>query len=82
MYNVNITNARSNLYNLVAMAINDSELINISTKDGNAILISEEDFNAIVETLYLSSDAEYKKSLLEAASAPEEDFADEDDLLW
>lgn len=32
MYSTNITNARSNLYNLVNMAINDNEPINIVTK--------------------------------------------------
>ncbi|MGN1194488.1 MAG: type II toxin-antitoxin system Phd/YefM family antitoxin [Acutalibacteraceae bacterium] len=82
MYNVNITNARNDLYNLVDMVINDSEMVNIATKNGNAVIISEADYNSLLETLYLSSDPEYKKSLLESAKAPLSDFADESELNW
>lgn len=82
MYNVNITNARSNLYNLVDMAINDSEPVNIVTKKGNAVLISEADYNALMETLYLSSDPEYKKTLLDGMNTPVEECADESELQW
>ena len=56
MYNTNVTNARANLYNLVNMAIDNSEIVNINTRNGNALLISEEDYNSLVETLYLSAD--------------------------
>lgn len=82
MYNVNITNARNDLYNLVDMAIKDSEPINIATKNGNAVIISEADYNALLETLYLSSDPEYKKSLLDGMKAPLTDFVDESELKW
>ena len=46
MYNTNVTQARTNLYHLVDMAIEENEIINISTKKGNAVLISEEDYNS------------------------------------
>lgn len=82
MYNVNITNARNDLYNLVDMAIKDSEPINIATKNGNAVIISEADYNALLETLYLSSDPEYKKSLLDGMKSPLTDFVDESELKW
>lgn len=82
MYTTNITNARNDLYNLVDMAINDSEPINIVTKNGNAVILSEADYNALIETLYLSSNAEYKKSLLDLEKAGEDEFVDESELLW
>lgn len=82
MYNVNITNARNDLYNLVDMAIKDSEPVNIATKNGNAIIISEADYNSLLETLYLSSDPEYKKRLIESMNAPLTDFVDESELEW
>ena len=44
------------------MAIEDNEIININTKIGNAILVSEDDYNSLIETLYLSSDVNYKKN--------------------
>lgn len=82
MYNTNVTNARANLYNLVNMAIDNSEIININTKNGNALLISEDDYNSLVETLYLSSDPEYKKSLIEGRNTNLEDCIDEENLNW
>ncbi len=82
MYNVNITNARNNLYNLVDMAIKDSEPVNIVTKNGNAVIISEADYNSLIETLYLSSNPEYKKSLVDGLNAPIEEFSDESELNW
>ena len=82
MYNTNVTNARANLYNLVNMAIENSEIVNINTKNGNALLISEDDYNSLVETLYLSSDPEYKRSLIEGKNTRLEDCVDEEDLNW
>lgn len=82
MYNTNVTNARANLYNLVNMAIDNSEIVNINTRNGNALLISEEDYNSLVETLYLSADPEYKRSLIEGKNTRLEDCVDEEDLNW
>ena len=82
MYNTNVTNARANLYNLVNMAIDNSEIVNINTRNGNALLISEEDYNSLVETLYLSADPEYKRSLIEGKKTRLEDCVDEEDLNW
>lgn len=82
MYNTNVTNARANLYDLVSMAIDDSEVINISTKNGNAVLISEADYNSLIETLYLSTDPAYKKSLIEGRDTPISDCISEEDVSW
>lgn len=82
MYNINISNARANLYNLVRMAIEDSELINLSTKEGNAIIISEADYNSLVETLYLSSDSNYKKTLIDGINTPISECVKESDVEW
>lgn len=77
MYNTNIANAQDNLYSLVNMAIEDNEVININTTIGNALIINSDDYSSLIETLYLSSDTEYKKELIEAHNAPEEDFITE-----
>ncbi len=82
MYNTNVTNARANLYNLINMAIDNNEVININTKNGNAVLISEEDYNSLIETLYLSSDPEYKKSLINGKNTPLEECVDEEEIEW
>ena len=82
VYNTNVTNARAKLYELVNMAIDDNEVINISTKNGNAVIISEEDYNSLIETLYLSSDPAYKQSLLEGKNTTLSDCVDESDVTW
>ena len=82
MYNTNVTNARAKLYELIDMAIDDSEVINISTKNGNAIIISEADYNSLLETLYLSSDTTYKQSLIDGKNTPLSECIDEKDVSW
>ncbi len=82
MYNTNVTNARSNLYNLLSMAIEDSEVINISTKNGNAVIISESDYNSLLETLYLSSDSDYKQSLIDGKNTPLSECISAEDVEW
>ena len=82
MYNINVTNARAKLYELIYMAIDDSEVINISTKNGNAIIISEADYNSLLETLYLSSDPTYKQSLIDGKNTPLSECIDEKDVSW
>lgn len=82
MYNTNVTNARSNLYNLLEMAIDDSEVINISTKNGNAVIISEADYNSLLETLYLSSDPAYKQTLIDGKNTPLSECISEDSAEW
>lgn len=82
MYNTNVTNARANLYGLLDMAIEDSEVINISTKNGNAVIISEADYNSLLETLYLSTDPAYKQTLLDGKNTPISECINEDDVQW
>ncbi len=82
MYNTNITNARSNLYNLVNMAINDNEPINIVTKNGNAVIISENDYNALLETLYLSNDPKVKKEIIDGKNTQLDKCINESEIEW
>lgn len=84
MYNTNITNARANLYNLVNMAIDDSEVININTKNGNALLISEDDYNSLLETIYIMQDKETMKAIKESKENMNNDnyWADESEVNW
>lgn len=54
MINLNISNARDDLYKLAATCIKYNDVANISTKDGNVILLSEDDYNSLIESLYLA----------------------------
>jgi len=52
---INVTEARSDLYNLIDQAAESHDPIIIKGKRNNAVLISEEDWSAVNETLYLMS---------------------------
>ena len=53
---INITNARQNLFKLVAdVNVDFNPITSVNNKDKNAVLISEDEWKNIEETLYLSS---------------------------
>lgn len=79
---INITNLRKDLYKISESVINDGLVVNVSCKNGNFIMISQEDYNALLETLYLSSDPNIKKSLLEGKNTSDEDCIKEEDVTW
>ena len=81
-YNVNITNARKNLYKLTDMVIDNGVVVNITTKHGNEVLISADEYNSLLETLYLSENAEYKKTLIDGKEEKIKDLIDEKDIKW
>lgn len=81
-YNVNVTNARKNLYKLTDMVIDNGVVVNITTKHGNAVLISADEYNSLLETLYLSENAEYKKTLIDGKEEKIKDLIDEKDIKW
>lgn len=64
---ISITQARNNLYKLVADVNASSQPVTIINNRGkNSVLISEADWNAIQETLYLNSIQGMTESILEA----------------
>ena len=72
-----ITDARSNLYNIVSdvnVAYNPVKIVN--TKGDNAVILSERDWNAIEETLYLYNIPGYADSIIKADSKTNWDNAE------
>ncbi len=82
MTNINITNFRKDIYELLEQTIKYNEPINISTKNGNAVVISEEDYNNIMETLYISSVPGLKDDIIKALKESVEDCVDENEVEW
>lgn len=82
MTNINITNFRKDIYELLEQTIKYNEPINISTKNGNAVVLSEEDYNGLMETVYLLSVPRMKEKLLEGKDTPLEDCIKEDEVEW
>ena len=82
MTNINITNFRKDIYELLEQTIKYNEPINISTKNGNAIVLSEEDYNGLMETIYLLSVPGMKEKLIDGKDTPLEDCIAEDEVDW
>ena len=70
MVNLNISNARTELYKLAASCIRYNDVINISTKDGNVILMSEDDYRSLIESLYLAGVKGVYEDIAEVANTP------------
>jgi prevent-host-death family protein len=77
---LNVTEARSKLYNLIDEAAETHQPITITGKRGNAVLVSEDDWQAINETLYLLSIPNMRESIKQGMDAPLSDCTK--DLNW
>ncbi len=77
MTTVSITEARSNLYNLVDKTGTDHEPILITGKRNNAVLVSEDDWRAIQETLHLISIPGMRESIRSGMAEPVEACSEE-----
>ena len=74
MINLNISNARDELYKLASSCIKYNDVINISTKEGNVILLSEDDYNSLIESLYLAGIKGVYEDIEEAVKTPTSEF--------
>ncbi len=82
MTNINITNFRKDIYELLERTIKYNEPINVSTKNGNAVILSEEDYNNLMETLYISSIPGLKEDIIEGLKEDIKDCVDEKEVEW
>ncbi|MCQ2595022.1 MAG: type II toxin-antitoxin system Phd/YefM family antitoxin [Treponemataceae bacterium] len=80
---INVTQARANLFQLIASVNYNSEPITLTNNKGkNAVLIGEDDWNAIQETLYLNSIPGMYDSLRAGMKTSLEDCVSEKDVEW
>ena len=77
MTNINITNFRKDIYELLENTIKYNEPINISTKNGNAVVLSEEDYNGLMETIYLLNIPKMEEKLIKGKKEKIEDCVQE-----
>jgi len=80
MTTLTVSNARSNLFNIIDMAAESHQPITIKGKRNNAILLSEDDWNSIQETIYLLSIPNMRESIREGMATPVEECSKE--LEW
>lgn len=80
---ISITNARKDLFNLVAEVNKNNQPVLLTNSKGlNAVLVGETDWNAIVETLYISSVPELKEKLLDGKKTSLKDCVSADEVEW
>jgi prevent-host-death family protein len=71
------TEARKQLYELIAALQHGHEPVQITSKRGNAVLLSEDDWRAVQETLYLVSIPGMRESILEGMATPADELDEE-----
>lgn len=72
-----VSQARSNLYQLLDQTAQTHEPVVITGKRNNAVLVSEEDWAALQETLYLLSVPGMRESIREGMNTPTEACSEE-----
>ena len=77
MINLNISNARDELYKLASSCIKYNDIVNISTKEGNVILLSEDDYHSLIESLYLAGIKGVYEDIEKAVKTPTSEFSKE-----
>ncbi len=82
MKTVAISNARANIFRLVAEAAEEHEPVLLVGKKGNAVLVPQEDWEALQETLYLLSKPGMRRALKAASDTPLTQCCEEKDLPW
>ena len=80
MTNINVTNFRKNIYELLEQTIKYNEPINVSTKNGNAVILSEEDYNNLIVTLYIYSVPGLKDEIIKRKNDSDDNFVKEDEV--
>ena len=77
MYNLNISNARAELYKIASSCIKYNDVVSISTKEGNVIMLSEDEYNSLIESLYLAGIKGVYEDIEEAVNTPTSEFSKE-----
>ena len=79
---INVTQARANLFKIMAFVNENYKADAPNNKGKNAVLIGEDDWNAIQETMYLNSVPGMPESLLKGKETPSEECISENDVEW
>lgn len=82
MFNINVTNLRKNIFDVLEKSVKYNEHINVSTKDGNAIIMSEDDYKGLMATLELTSIPAMKQKIIDGLEVPLSDCVSEDEVVW
>ena len=80
---INVTQARANLFKIMAFVNEKAQpLILTNNKGKKKVFIREDEWKAIQETMYLNSVPGMPESLLKGKETPSEECISENDVEW
>lgn len=68
--NISITKLRRNIFDIFNSVVETYEPVFVKTKKGNVVIMSQNDLDSLKETLYIMSDKESYKDILEGMKEP------------
>lgn len=77
---IGVSQARTNIYNLMKETAITHEPIIITGKKNNVVMLAQEDWNAIEETLYLNSITNMASSIQKDMKSPDSEFSE--NIKW
>jgi antitoxin YefM len=82
MIRTTIKKLHSNLDELIEQIFSAEENVIVSSNRGSFVMMSEEKYTGLLEALYLSSNPQYKESLLEGLRTSIDQTISEADVIW
>lgn len=79
--NISITQLRRNIFDIFNGVIETDEPVFVRTNKGNAVILSQDDLDSLKETLYIMSDKESYKDILEGMKEPVEECIEYNNML-
>lgn len=70
------------LFKTTEVVIEEGSVISVSVKGESFVMMSKSDYDALIESIYLSSNPGYHKTLLDGKTAPCSDFVNEEEASW
>ena len=71
--NITISKLKKDLDIIIENVLKDDSILNIRSKSGNVLMMPKEKYDSLIETLYLSQDANIKQSIIDGMSLSHEE---------
>ena len=77
---IDIAYLEKNFYQIYETILSTGMIVNISSEKGDVIMMPKEKYNSLIETLYLSSNLEIKKSIIDGMNATHDECVSEKEI--
>lgn len=80
--NINIARLNKELYRIHNAIVSKDLIVNVSSEVGDIVMISKSRYDSLIETLYLSSNADVKQSIIDGMESSRNDCVDAEHIDW